>query len=539
MHTDLRGRPVISYLRFSSTQQGRETGSTIDRQQGVLDKILSTYGLVLDHSLTDRGKSASKGIHRTKGYLGVLLEMLKRGEIAHGTVLAIEAIDRLTREPFLVSIDMIKNLIDGGMLIITGDLTIWDRESINSAKNFKLVAELNAAYDYAKRLSEMASGGHEKRRKRIQEGHIPNLNGKVSGWITRTPGKSDYQLHPEHTKTIKLIFDLCIQGFSVSQISTKFNNEKQTLLPGMRAWTVGRIGQILRDRHVLGKYTPIRRTLVKGKIKIIPVGAEVQALPAAIDAATWLAAANAMDSRAKLVGRRGDVVPNLFTGKIFCKTCFSPMRVDTGGGIRNGKRKRHLICRSYQEHSGCVDATRYDLNVIERPLLIGMVAIPNYVPRKRKSTTDVDSEIAQITLEIENKKSAISALIPAIATSPTLAQTITQLSVDVDRLNLQLTNLTLQQTANNQSVEPDWTKHATDLAFPAVQGDVDARQSLRLMIARVDFHIIVGNPMIIREGAFQSERRSDQIDVLITETSLAYRLPDGKIVQSSAVIKDD
>ncbi len=60
----LRGRPVISYLRFSAVNQGK--GSTLERQHKVLLETLAEFGMVLDQQFIDRGTSASKGVHRKK-----------------------------------------------------------------------------------------------------------------------------------------------------------------------------------------------------------------------------------------------------------------------------------------------------------------------------------------------------------------------------------------------------------------------------------------------------------------------------------------
>ncbi len=76
---DLYGRSMISYMRFSSSQQG--SGSTLERQAETRDRVQTYYRLVQDEALLDQARSASKGHHRTKGELGGLLEAIKRGEI--------------------------------------------------------------------------------------------------------------------------------------------------------------------------------------------------------------------------------------------------------------------------------------------------------------------------------------------------------------------------------------------------------------------------------------------------------------------------
>ena len=145
-------------------------------------------------------------------------------------MLAIEAMDRLFREGlFDVFATLKKLVVDGGMVLVTGDLTIWDEFTINSQMNHKLIAEINAARYYATRLSQYATGAHNLRRIKLAallddpSAEKPVINSPPLAWIMRTKGKNDYRLHPEHTATIRLIFDVCIQGYSTRQIAGILN----------------------------------------------------------------------------------------------------------------------------------------------------------------------------------------------------------------------------------------------------------------------------------------------------------------------------
>ncbi len=520
---DLRNRPAISYLRFSSLQQGRESASSIQRQQDVLDKIVATHGLILDQALSDKGKSASKGVHRKKGSLGVLIDMLQRGEIRDGTVLCIEAMDRLVREPMTISLPLIASIIEQGMLVATGDGTVWDRININSPMNHKLVAEINSAYEYTKRLSQLALGAHAERRRKIgQGGYIPNVNGLVPAWIDRTKGQADYKLN-QHAKTIELIFQLCAAGKSVIQIAKHLSKNHTPVMQGMRAWTPARIGSILRDRHAIGYYQPKRKVIEKGKIKPMALAAEILTYPAAVSAELWLEVQAALSSRTGFKSKGDSQTANLFTGKIFCPSCGSPMRVDTGGLVKNGLRKRHLLCRSYQEHSGCNDKSRYDMRLYEEWLLLALFTFDDYVPKVKVS--NAGSEIAETRLLIENKMASLNALVPLIGQSPTLAETVAKLSSEIDQLKSLLIDLEMKATAKDTATPRDeLVKFLTELFKAFHLNDPDTRHTLRLLISRLDFKIVAGDPFVLT---------GTDIDVLIDPEGLSYRLPSGEVVRSS------
>jgi DNA invertase Pin-like site-specific DNA recombinase len=495
---DLKGRPYISYLRFSSAPQ--EGGSTIERQQETLNLIVKHYGLVLDRALEDRAMSASKGLHRKKGALGALLALIKDREIPRGTVLTVESIDRLTRERFFDVFDMLKTIIEGGLIIVTGDLTIWDDHAINSPLNHKLIAEINAARSYAERLGELAAGAHAKRRQRVAEFAAdpskprPTVNGIVPAWIVRTKGQNDYRLHPVHSKAVKRIFVLCGEGASVRQIADIFNREKVPLFPRAAHWRAPRIGAILRDRHVLGFYTPTR--LDEKTKKRNPIGPETRIFPPAIDAADWVRSHDVLAGRRTLIGRRGTNVPNLFTGKARCKTCGGTMRVDTGGGIRRGKRQRSMLCASYIEAGGCKDNTRYDLDVYEAPILMALLRLTSVAPKAAPpDQSKILGEIAAIRVEIEQKNIAVSSLIPMIGASPTLAETVAKLSIEVDTLKKKLSDLKLRSEASTSETTraQDVWDFLKRLVRPAVHGDVDTRDKLRTLLTKMDYYI-VGDP---------------------------------------------
>jgi hypothetical protein len=459
---DLKGRHSISYLRFSSSPQ--ERGSSIDRQQKVLDDAIAHYWLIVDQTLIDRAKSASKGHHRTRGELADLIAAIKGGFIPRGTVLIVEAIDRLFREGAMDVFSHLKDWIqDRGLVLVVGnDLTIYCEAAINGDLSHKLLAEVNAAKDYAVRLSEMAFGAHAARRRKVEafandpdHATVPVINGILPAWLTRTKGKNDYRLQDDHTDTLRLIFDLYAGGSSCRQIAESFTKNTVPLFHGMKAWRSPRIGAILRDRRMDG-------------------------------------------SKHILVGARGRTVPNLFTGHILCRTCGAAMRVDTGGGIRNGVRKRHLLCGSYVEKGGCADKTRYDLAIYERDILSALLQLTRIAPktplpdRKR-----IDDEIARTRIEIEQNQAAIDALIPRIAKSATLADTVEKLSVEMDGLRRKLTDMRLQSEAVASAAtraDEVWA-FFTSLVRPAIHGDVEARDRLRGLLVRMNYRI-EGHPDI-------------------------------------------
>jgi DNA invertase Pin-like site-specific DNA recombinase len=492
---DLRGRPAISYLRFSSSPQ--EKGSSIERQQERLDGILAHLGLVLDVALMDKALSASKGHHRKRGQLGDLLKLVKDGMIKPGTVLVIEAVDRLFREGLLDVFPIIADMIRGGLIIVTGDMSIYDEAAINGDLSHKLVAELNAAHNYTKRLSELATGAHAARRRKMEdladnvEATKPILNSRPPGWIVRD-GKA-YTLHPAHAETVRLIYDMCLEGHSVRQIAYVLNQRKIPLMGEIRGdgleWRSPRVGAILRDEHVLGFVQPC----IRDGAKRIPRGRRVILYPPVIDAAVWVKVRELLNAKQnKLKGRKGSAVANLFTGHVFCATCNGAMRVDTGGHIRkNGSRQRILICARFMESKTCTDNTRYDLHYYELPLLFEIIQHASLVPHESSGTGKaIAEELAAKKIEMSGIASAMDALAPRLGTSPMLLDQFERMGKQHDSLRRDADDLTvkvLAATSDNRRVQ-ETGAFLQSLVRPAtIDGDLEARERLRSLMSRLEF----------------------------------------------------
>lgn len=500
---DLKGRGTLSYLRFSSSPQ--EKGTSIERQQETLDRIIAAYGLLLDQSLTDKAMSASKGVHRKKGKLADLLKAIDEGENFRGKVLTIEATDRLFREGMFDAWPVLETIIrKGGMILVTGDLTIWDEAAIDSPLVHKLIAEINAGRDYAKRLAEMATGAHVSRRKRLQalaenpdSGAKPFLNSAPPSWIIRAKGLRHgdlafgtviYSLHPERTAILREIFDLAKGGFSCMQIAAELNRRQiPPFSNGSRSrplWADNQIGVLLRNEAAIGFVQPCR--VVEGN-KREPVGQRVRLYPPAVDDATWITVRALLIERRKgLRGPQGKNVANLFTGHVFCKTCGSPMRV-ISGGTRGGKR---LVCARWEESRTCRDSERYDIAYWEPRLLHELSLL---APRLSVSADagQIAEELATLKIEIKNRAELLLELAKNARGSPTRMAMYDKMTDehDADLDKAAALEIKLSAASSPQSRAEDTWAFFRSLIVPVLAGDIDARLRLRSLATGWDYRI--------------------------------------------------
>jgi len=461
---DIRGWRAISYLRFSSSLQGE--GDSIERQRVNTERAVEALDLILDRAIEDQAKSASKGIHRKKGELGLLLSAIDAGRIPVGSVLIVEAVDRLTREGLLDVYPMLTKIIRGGMVLLVcgetedeDEFELYDEHAINGRQGDKLHVDIRSAYKYTKRLSQTAKARHARRRESASRGEQITPNGVPPFWIdrdmrARRRGDPVHTLN-EHRCAIVAMFEEAAANQSVRQIADALTRREITD-PDGRPWRCSAIGRCLRDDAVIGFWTPIQ--WIDGKRT--PVGPACQVYPEAISSTLWQAVQDSLDQRGGVLrGATGKSVPNLFSGRAVCPVCESAMRVDTGGGIRRGQRKRHLICGNYVEHRGCKEAARYDLNQLERPLIWTLAERLRLAPNAAKRPSEWAERRAALEVEIRQKDDAIAAMMPRVGGSHTLLAHVERLGFKADRLRQELASL-MEATAVEVNARGSGRRHS-------------------------------------------------------------------------------
>ncbi|MCO6388839.1 recombinase family protein [Aliihoeflea sp. 40Bstr573] len=130
--TTLTNRPkAYSYVRFSTPEQMK--GDSFRRQLEAGERYAATHGLDLDTSFNfhDLGMSAWQGRNKTDGMLGEFLSFVQSGDIAKGSYLLVENLDRVSRENALDALDTLKDIARAGVAVVTlSDGKVYTHESL-------------------------------------------------------------------------------------------------------------------------------------------------------------------------------------------------------------------------------------------------------------------------------------------------------------------------------------------------------------------------------------------------------------------------
>ncbi|TIU44563.1 MAG: recombinase family protein, partial [Mesorhizobium sp.] len=119
MASEFPGPLAYSYIRMSTDIQLR--GDSLRRQEQASKRYAEQHGLQLveDFKLEDIGVSAFKGANVSSGALGRFLELVKGGQIAKGSYLLVESLDRISRQQILDSVPIFFDIVKSGINVVT------------------------------------------------------------------------------------------------------------------------------------------------------------------------------------------------------------------------------------------------------------------------------------------------------------------------------------------------------------------------------------------------------------------------------------
>lgn len=256
---------LYGLVRFSDRQQG---DGDSERRQGDWVRQVAREGGYELVPLEVRGISAFKGRHLRIGDLARFWEKVQAGEVAPGSVLAIERIDRLSRQEIDDARQVFEGLLRRGILIRTrAPDKLWDRGSLNNPLDLMMmIFEMVRANEESRAKSERiceAKGRHRlearERRKRAPGGRPFWLQ-----WEGE-PGTREgrWVQVPELVKAAREMFRLAADGLPSAEIA------RHLLQRGVK----GRSGQplrtssvrwILRSRVARGDYKPTIGSPIEG-----------------------------------------------------------------------------------------------------------------------------------------------------------------------------------------------------------------------------------------------------------------------------------
>jgi DNA invertase Pin-like site-specific DNA recombinase len=339
-------RTAYSYIRFSTPEQKK--GTSFQRQFENSMAYIRERGLNLDTSLNlyDEGRSAFTGDNREKGALSLFLEAIEKGQVARGSILIVENLDRLSREEITKAVSLFLSILQAGIEIVTlGDnRQIYTEESING--NFgQLIYSLSSFArgheESAIKSQRLSAAWKIKRTNRTKK-----MTARAPAWLKLTADRLTFEVISERAALINRIFNLAADGVGHHRIAKILNEESTPTWGRGKFWQSSYIMKLLTNRSVLGEFQPHQKP--KGG-KRIHVGECIEDyFPPIIAPELFQKVHGGQKARRNKGGRVGKQISNLFTHLAKCGYCEAPMQfVDKGEGCT------YLVCSSAKSGAGC------------------------------------------------------------------------------------------------------------------------------------------------------------------------------------------
>jgi DNA invertase Pin-like site-specific DNA recombinase len=409
------GSVGFSYARFSDPSQG--TGHSIERQESYAPTFCDEFGITLNTTLTfkDEGKSAFKGEHlQARGELQRFLACIEAGFVKQGDVLIVENLDRLSRLELSAAEQLLHSILSQGVRIHTrSPWAIYDKKTLNNPmERMQMIFEFTRSHRESRSKQERLSRRWEHNRERLRQGtyHLSNL----PGWLKLKDSKDKtkgYVTIPERVATVRLIFQLSIDGLGLNSIARHLNEKQVATFGRADYWQKSTISKILHNRSVLGEYQPYTSVHFDGDgreyktVKRVPTGDAIQGhYPSIVDEELFNRAALALNKRdmAK-TGARPESTNNLFTGLVIDVRDGSKMHVVEKDGFR-------LV--SSKSLAGATDDKRLPIpyGMFEDAFVafVDQMPLSLVMPKKSKSfdtqILKLEKEVQALQLQVEQLK---------------------------------------------------------------------------------------------------------------------------------------
>lgn len=384
-------KKAYSYIRFSTPEQAR--GDSLRRQTAKADAWCRERGIALDDTIHDLGVSAYHGANRVTGALRAFLDHVEKGEIARGSYLIVESLDRISREAVMDAASRLFDLIRAGIIVVTlSDGQEYSEERIRTDFTplvFSLIVMARAHEESRIKSERVGEAWKQKKAKARTEGKP--LTPRCPEWLEIQHDR--FVERPERVAVIRRIFRETIDGFGRREIVRRLNEEAILPFRGGKGWQTSSIAKIIEGRAVLGEYQP--HTGTHRNRDRTPEGDPIPNFyPGVIDEDTfWQARAAVQGRRSAAAGRKGTHGSHIFQGLAHCASCGGPMHI-----LNKGKPPKggiYLACSSNIRSAGCDNERRWRVDKLE-PALIRSLDMLDF-----KVLNDIDPAAPQMAAKAD------------------------------------------------------------------------------------------------------------------------------------------
>lgn len=507
---------VYSYLRFSDPRQA--AGHSSERQAAYAARWAAEHGLQLDESLTlrDEGLSAYHQRHVKSGALGTFLAAVESGKVPEGSVLVVEALDRLSRAEPIQAQAQLAQIVNAGITVVTAsDGKAYSRAQLK-ANPMDLVYSLLVmirAHEESDTKSKRVTAAILKQCRGWQAGTWRGKlrNGKDPSWVTEAA--DGWALVEDRARAVREAVRLYLAGQSARRVVDRLAEAGMPSVAG----TAPHLYKLLDNPALLGT-------------KRISAGGEDFELqgyyPALLTPEEWSELQAARTGRPRRGGRTGaGDVPHIITGLgiTYCGYCGCAMSgQNLFGKLKSRGDKlspgyRRLLCAGQQYASGrCTHPRSRSVAPIEQALMSYCGDVMNLralyggdraqplraeLAKLRARAAEIEQQLQRVTAALLSGDGEAPATFVRLARDLEAEQG--SVAAQISALEHQLGSLARNDV---DGVDAKWR----ELAAGVAELDVDSRLQARQLVADTFERIVV-----YASGLRPGVDPDDIIDVLL------------------------
>lgn len=435
-----RNPKAYSYLRFSTPEQSK--GDSSSRQSRLAADYAARKGLELDDQLVfhDEGVSAYRGANATEGRLAAFLEAVQAGEVAKGSVLLVESLDRISRDTAFQAQTLLSSIIMQGVTVVTlideKEYSLASVQADPMALIYSILTFMRANEESATKARRLKEAWAAKRSRLGSKA----LTGKVPAWIELDKPSGELRLIPERAAIVNRIFTETLAGLGQHQIAASLNREGVKPWGTASFWQRSYIAKTLQNEATIGVFTPHTSDFIDGKKVRTPQERVEGYFPSAISEDLWAEVQAFRDGKhSRSRGRHASApVTNMLAGMTACPVCGSTM-TRTNKGVRS---KPSYVCVRAKNRAGCIYKS-VRVEDVEEALLSRLPERLRDAPAGNRSA-NLDDEIVNLEGEAGQLGDRMEAILRAIETggdASALVQRLRKLEGEYEKARARLREL--------------------------------------------------------------------------------------------------
>jgi DNA invertase Pin-like site-specific DNA recombinase len=398
-------------------------------------------------SYQDLGVSAYRGANTAEeGSLGVFLDAVEHGDIAKGSYLLVESLDRISRQKPRKAVRVLERICEAGITLVTlSDQRVYTEEVLDDDQTALMVAMMVAMRAHEESRTKGRRVAEAWAKKRLDAADRP-LTSICPGWLKLADDRRCFEVREDRAAVVRRVFMETLAGKGQHAIADALNREGVPVFGRGRMWHKSYIAKLLSDRSTIGFYTPHRIEERNGKRIRVPTTAVAGYFPSVVETDIF-EQVNTLSSGRGATTTRSHLA-NILGGLARCPKCDSSMtRVNKG--TKGGRP--YLICTRAKVGAGCeYRAVRLDAveeSIIGSPATLwATLPSPDAELQERWERLTVNEDV--LVDEVERLVTAISEAGHSTALLNKLHET--EMALDNTRHNLRELAQRIDETLTNR-----------------------------------------------------------------------------------------